>query len=765
MQKHLPVIATAAMLILAGCGRNPDELTARGRKLMEEKKYDAAILDFQKALQKKPEHGEAAYRLAQALIQSGKVEDGARALVRAAELQPERVEVNVELADLMLNYYVSNPRKPEALYDRLKTLTNRLLEKDPNSADGLRIRGFLALTDRQPGQAAADLEKALARKKGDARIILGLMQAYQDDGRSVDAEKLALPYTEHGGTEMEAVYDALYGYYVGRGKYGDAEQVYVRKVSNIPNNVSYRLQLALHYVRANQRSKGDKVLEAMIADPTNFPNARLDVSDFYYGLQDYELARQLLDEGLAKDGKRKGEYQRRIVQILSITGKAPEAEKLLSQMIQEFPQDLSLKTMQAELWIKTNQRGKLDSSVEALRQVLKEKPGNVDSRMLLSRALRTKGDQAGAIAELREVLKQNRGHWDARLALASLLNETTEYKEALSVCDGLLAENPEHARAQLLRSVALGGVGRIEDARAILNKLVAKNPSFLEAQLQIGLLDILEKKYKEADEIFRKFYRPGQGDLRPLNGMVESRLAQKQFDSAISALKDELNRSANPDPIRMVLASTYARIGRYDEAVSELQSLVKTQAQSPLLHQRLGEVYLMKADLGNASKSFKQATDLKQDWALAWTDLAYAYELMNKDGEAIAAYRRSISIQPNDPVASNNLAYLLAANGLNLEESLKLAEKVQQMLPGNPAIMDTVGLVYIKRGQVDSALQIFLNLTQKYPDNVLFLQHHGMALLAKGDKAGARKAFTKALGQKTTPRQEQEIKQLLAQAG
>src|SRR6202043_1943868 len=99
------------------------------------------------------------------------------------------------------------------------------------------------------------------------------------------------------------------------------------------------------------------------------------------------------------------------------------------------------------------------------------------------------------------------------------------YKAAVAAAHEVLAADANNSRAILLKSISLMGLRQYTDARALLSKAIGAQPSFLDAQLQLGLLDIAEKKFKEADDIFGKFYQPGQGDLRPLTGMVESRVA------------------------------------------------------------------------------------------------------------------------------------------------------------------------------------------------------------------------------------------------
>ena len=100
--------------------------------------------------------------------------------------------------------------------------------------------------------------------------------------------------------------------------------------------------------------------------------------------------------------------------------------------------------------------------------------------------------------------------------------------------------------------------------------------------------------------------------------------------------------------------------------------------------------------------------------------------------------RRALSQQPNDLNSMNNLAFLLAQTGDSLDEALKLARQAVAKDPNNPAYLDTLGFVYLKRDQNDEALDIFNRLIRRYPDDPACAYHTAMAWYQKGDRARAK---------------------------
>ena len=50
------------------------------------------------------------------------------------------------------------------------------------------------------------------------------------------------------------------------------------------------------------------------------------------------------------------------------------------------------------------------------------------------------------------------------------------------------------------------------------------------------------------------------------------------------------------------------------------------------------------------------------------------------------------------PVAANNLAWMFAETGENLDMALQLAQAATRRVPEQPEIQDTLGWIYYKKG-------------------------------------------------------------------
>ncbi|HJT89583.1 MAG TPA: tetratricopeptide repeat protein, partial [Bryobacteraceae bacterium] len=122
-------------------------------------------------------------------------------------------------------------------------------------------------------------------------------------------------------------------------------------------------------------------------------------------------------------------------------------------------------------------------------------------------------------------------------------------------------------------------------------------------------------------------------------------------------------------------------------------------------------------------------------------------------------------LQPDNPEAANNLAFLLSNGGGSIDEALRLAQQAVQHGHGRPNFFDTLGWIYLKKNMRAAAVQIFSNLVQRDPREPAFYYHLGAALAANGEKDKAREALRVALAKKPSRSDQIKIQELLEHLG
>ena len=99
-------ILALTALTFAGCRRNPEKAKQKyfdsGMKYMDNKQYEAASIQFKKAIQVDPKFADAYYQLGTASFKLEHWGEGFREMSQAVELDPNNLKARVALGDFYL---------------------------------------------------------------------------------------------------------------------------------------------------------------------------------------------------------------------------------------------------------------------------------------------------------------------------------------------------------------------------------------------------------------------------------------------------------------------------------------------------------------------------------------------------------------------------------------------------------------------------------------------------------------------------------------
>ncbi|HAK92999.1 MAG TPA: hypothetical protein DCP94_15525, partial [Massilia timonae] len=158
-------------------------------------------------------------------------------------------------------------------------------------------------------------------------------------------------------------------------------------------------------------------------------------------------------------------------------------------------------------------------------------------------------------------------------------------------------------------------------------------------------------------------------------------------------------------------------------------------AEAQLLREanQLQEAY---AVMEAATKRFPKNPDLLYDFAL----LA---EKLGKVDVMEAQLREVMAQAPDNHHAYNALGYSLAERNVRLQEAYGLIAKALDMAPDDPFIMDSMGWIHYRMGNLAEA-EKFLRRAYDLRKDPEIAVHLGEVLWQKGDKSAAEKLWREA---------------------
>ncbi len=130
----------------------------------------------------------------------------------------------------------------------------------------------------------------------------------------------------------------------------------------------------------------------------------------------------------------------------------------------------------------------------------------------------------------------------------------------------------------------------------------------------------------------------------------------------------------------------------------------------------LAQLYVEQRRIDEARAEFEGIVKRDPSAVGARTMVGMLLEAQGKRDEARKSYEATVNGAENAPVAANNLAFIYAEQGTNLDVALQLATSAKQRLPNDPSVDDTIGWIYYKKDLPSLAVRPLEESLRKRPD-------------------------------------------------
>ena len=764
-------------ILLAACQTDPKAAGKRyvtnGNKYFARGRYQEASILYRRALAKDLRSPDAWYRLGLVNARLGELPEARKDFSRAMELDPGNSDAVVQLGDLDLAFYLLDPPGGRSFLADLKEITGRILQKDSRSFDGLRFSGNIALAQNDTATAILKFQQANLSKPDQPDLTLTLVQTLFAARRDEEAESLANGLIPREKTFAQ-LYDALYVHYMRGNRPELAERVLRQKIANNPTQGGCLIQLALHYFLLHRAADVWSTIERLTSDPKAFPDGRLEAGEFYVRVHDYPAALLQYEKGESQSPRPSSKiariYRKKMAEVLATQGAHDQAKQIVDGLLKEDSKDPEAMALHAALTLASGDPRQVKAAIAEMQPLIARIPRNATLHFNLGRAYIALADAQyldKGREQLEAALRLDPHHAPAKLAWAELALARGEPAQAVQATSEVLSEDSTNQAARLIRARALVNMAEPEKARAELAALLRMYPASNDGRAQLAELDFREHRYQDAEQGFRALLQAN--DSRAASGFLETQIAQGQFQTAIQFARDQVKRSPDRADLRATLAQTLMAAGSYTSAAAELQILIDSlpkndpKASEPYL--QMGEAKMRASDLDGALAAFQTARQLAPSDARPVLDLALLYDRTGRSEQARKEYEIVIQLQPENATALNNLAYLEAEEGVDLDQALAHAQRARQKLPGDLDVQDTLALVYIRKNLTSDGIRMLRDLVSQRPDSAPFHLHLALALYQKGDRSWAKRELEIALRHQPSAKEQNKIRELLAKVG
>lgn len=745
---HRIWLATGALLValvVSGCSRSAQSHFDRGNAYLQKGDEAAAVIEFRNAVRRDATFAAARVALAEIYAKRGNFEATLGEYIRAADLLPNDAAVQLRAGSLLLA--AGRVRDAGARADRALAL-------DPKNADALALKASALAGLRDFDGAIAQIREAIAlAPDANTQATLGTLQFAK--GQREEAEATFKKAIETDPSSLSAQL-SMAQFLWATGRAGEAEAAFRAAWTLQPDSEVANRFLATFYLASDRITEAEPYLKTL-AGKTDDPAAKLALADYYVRTKRTSEAVAELERLSASPGSW-AVARTRLAATQYAGGKAADAHATVDAVIAKYGSYPYARVVRGQFLLT---EGKLDEALADAQQAVKLDPRSVEAQFLLGAVHQARRSPDEAAASFREVLRLNPRAAAAQTRLAALELERGAFGAATELAEQASRGQPGALEPRLLLTRSLLARGDLDRATTAIRQLLAEFPQVGSVHAQAGMLALRRGELANARASLERALSLDPDLVEPLAGLAALDVRDGAPDRARARIEARLKRTPRDATVLVLAARTWSATGDRGRAEEFLRQAIESDPADLNAYAVLGQLYIEQGKLELALAEYEKQAARQPGAVGPATMAAVILEALGRKDAARQRLERIVEADPRAAVASNNLAYMYASQGEQLDRALQLAQAAKAELPDDPAVSDTLGYVYIRKQLPKLAMPLLQFAIEQRPTQAEFHYHMGLAYSQAGDADAARRSMREALRLKTDFEGADEARRLL----
>ena len=655
-----------------------------GQKAMKRGDLQPAADAFEKSAEASPQSAVPLRALSMVLLRLGRTEAGIKAAEQAIGLDPDDVEMRLQMAV----FYATTQRIEKSITLLNEALESKTLNKKSREFVQLhQVRAAIFLAARNLKEAADSYE-----------VLLDALERPEDFELS-DREHKAM--MKNRPTSYETIGRVL--------------------------------------MEVGRQEKAIQAFEALGRTDKDQPGEHnLLLSRAYFlkdKLDDSEKNLNLYFDG----GRRSKESLQILLDLYSATNRSDALTERLKALSENTPDATIVRMFLGQVLL---DQGNAAEASSVYQEIL-DSTGEADAYLGLIRVAITKQDATALIATVNRAARSRIRVEELAPLVVSITTNDEFAKNAVSTCQSMYDDKPGdlHPVVPYFCSMIADSIKQPKDESALLKAAVELNPD-RELLMQIlekyGLSQLTLGEYAMAAKVFEQLLAvPGLEPGVRVNTLFRISGAYASIEditAARQALQEALQMVPNEPQLLARLATIEAVDGKLEVAEKLLEkSLQGLDAESELVVEtrvRLAGIYARQDKWDGAIEQYLLALESpkasEETVRLIRMGLSNAYVQSGDMNKGEKVLEDIYAEDPTDPGVNNDLGYLYADQGKELEKAEQMIRIAVESQPDNPAYLDSLGWVLFKLGRNEEAIEPLkkANSNPEYRDATL-LEHQG----------------------------------------
>lgn len=390
--------------------------------------------------------------------------------------------------------------------------------------------------------------------------------------------------------------------------------------------------------------------------------------------------------------------------------------------------------------------GKLPAEIEQLRLEVEKQPSSSETRVRLATEYLKHDLLRDAAEEFRRSIQIDPQNADAVMGLWQVAARLSDVTGRLTLAERAMRVSPQDPNA----ATALREAAKAFDEALITHP---RDPWIL---LNAALCQAKMKNWSQAEAYVRRAVEIAPSALTPRLVLASLYLDQGLTDQAAAEFARLVSAQPNNAVVREALGRARIAQGRPQDALAEFAAAQRLRPDWPVPYLNAGDACLRLRDYDGAVQSFAKTLQLAPHSLAGGLGMVQALTSQGKDDRAIEVSEAMLEDYPNHAMVLNNLAFLYAQKGRNLERALEIAGQLARAYPDSAVMRDTLGWVLYRAGRAKEAVAHLEEAARLAPGAGIVHYHLGKALLAAGRRGAATAAFRAALARGLPPEEKRD---------
>ena len=382
--------------------------------------------------------------------------------------------------------------------------------------------------------------------------------------------------------------------------------------------------------------------------------------------------------------------------------------------------------------------------METFEEIQKDYPDNRILKLGIAILYRQSGDNEQALEQVNHLLKKDPDFVKAMIVKGRILNKLGRGDEAEQMLADAVKRHPERPGLRLLYARVLVHSNKLDQAREEFEVLLKQSPHDGEILLSLALVTMENGMQQEAEEYFNRLIALGQHKNVALYYLGRLKEGQKDFNAARKYYL-EVGSGKHFMTAQVALTQMLVRQDKTEEAIRGIsEARLRNPARAEPLFLLEGEVLIGDGQKGKALALLDKGVEYLPKSVNLLYSRAMLHEKMNNLPGLEADLKKLLTIEPDNAAALNALGYTLADRTDRYKEAEALVRKAYELDSMDPAILDSMGWIQYKLGNLEEAVKYLRMAYEQYPDPEV-AAHLGEVLWKMGSQGEAESLWKKTL--------------------